>query len=329
MPLFFQAVGAFYVPGLITSLAAQALWHPLSGVLSTSMPLAVGQQKIDQAFSLYLKKDVMKPISNTAFYCCGVRMQDAETANPVCQDTYAKVFMNEAGMRIFSDFQEETNPNAGNVARHRIIDDCIRQALVDNPDLRIVLIGAGFDSRAYRLDGGIWLELDEPQIIAYKNERLPVEACKNRLQRIAIDFETESLEARLQAFSTDEPVIVVIEGVFIYLHEDAVRQTLQTLHRLFPAHKLICDLMTEKFFNKYSLTLQQKLGRLGADFRFTLPNPAELFCRCGYQVTQKHSIVAKAVEYGSVKAPMLLLKLFMKTLVHGYSIFVFESALRR
>lgn len=293
------------------------------------MTVNICNKKRDQNLYLYPKKDTMKPISNTAFYCCGVRMQDAETANPVCQDTYAKVFMDERGLNIFSAFKEETNPNAGNVARHRIIDDCIRQALAENPDLKIILIGAGFDSRAYRLDGGVWIELDEPQIIAYKNERLPVDACKNRLQRIAIDFETESLKEKLQAFSTDDPVMVVIEGVFIYLQEDAIRQTLQTLRRLFPAHKLVCDLMTEKFFNKYSYTLQQKLGRLGADFRFTLSNPAELFCRCGYQIAQKHSIAGKAVEYGSVKAPMLLFNVFMRTLVHGYSIFVFERALRR
>ena len=42
----------------------------------------------------------MKPISKTAFYCCGVRMQDAERQKPVCGDNYAKVFMN-ACMRAY------------------------------------------------------------------------------------------------------------------------------------------------------------------------------------------------------------------------------------
>ena len=32
----------------------------------------------------------MKPISLTAFYCCGVRMRDAESDKPVCGDVYAK-----------------------------------------------------------------------------------------------------------------------------------------------------------------------------------------------------------------------------------------------
>jgi O-methyltransferase involved in polyketide biosynthesis len=72
----------------------------------------------------------MKPISKTAFYCCGVRMQDAERTDPVCGDTYAKLFMNEDGLQVFDAFKDEQNPNASNVTRHRIIDDFLRDELL-------------------------------------------------------------------------------------------------------------------------------------------------------------------------------------------------------
>ncbi len=52
----------------------------------------------------------MKPISSTAFYCCGVRMQDAENKESLCQDIYAKDFMDERGLRIFSAFKSEKIP---------------------------------------------------------------------------------------------------------------------------------------------------------------------------------------------------------------------------
>ena len=115
--------------------------------------------------------------------------------------------------------------------------------------------------------------------------------CKNKLQRIAIDFETESLEDKLQEFSLDQPVIVVFEGVFIYLQESVIKQTLQTLQKLFPKHKLICDLMTGKFYKKYSHTLHQKFNKLGANFKFTSQNPSEVFCNSNYQLVEKHSII--------------------------------------
>jgi methyltransferase (TIGR00027 family) len=268
----------------------------------------------------------MKPISNTAFYCCGVRMQDNDNENSVCKDTFAKYFMDDRGLKILSSFNSEKNPNAGNVARHRIIDDFIREELINNPDTTVIMIGAGFDSRAYRLNGGNWIELDEPHIISYKNEKLPISKCNNKLQRIPIDFERESLDEKLKEFSSNQSIIVVIEGVFIYLDEDTINHTLTILHKLFPSHKLICDLMTEKFYNKYSHTLHQKFGDLGAKFRFTSSKPSSIFCNSNYSLLETYSIVGKAIEYGSIKVPGFIFKTFLKTLEHGYSIYVFKSA---
>jgi methyltransferase (TIGR00027 family) len=266
----------------------------------------------------------MKPISRTAFYCCGVRMQDAERTNPVCGDVYARTFMSEDGLGILEAFKDETSPNASNVARHRIIDDLVRAEIVANPGLRVVLIGAGFDSRAYRLEGGAWVELDEPQVIAYKNERLPASDCANELHRIPIDFSTESLEEKLSPFASREPVVVVIEGVFMYLDEAAIVNVLRVLHSLFPRHKLICDLMTRKFFERYSRTLHEKISGLGATFQSLADDPEAIFLRRGYSRMERVSVVGRAVDLGSLKIPTILLKTFLRTLASGYTIYVFE-----
>jgi len=250
-------------------------------------------------------------------------MQDAAAARPVCGDRYAKVFMNEDGLRILEAFKDEARPNASNVARHRIIDDLLRQELTASPDRHVVLIGAGFDSRAYRLDGGNWLELDEPQIITYKNERLPLADCKNQLLRIPIDFAVESLEHKLAPFSSPDPVVVVIEGVFMYLEEDAIRHLIHTLRRVFPRHKLICDLMSRRFFEKYSRTLHEKIAGLGASFK-TVERPDEIFVRNGYRIVEKISVVGRAIAWKTISIPAILLRLFLRTLADGYSIYVFE-----
>ena len=267
----------------------------------------------------------MNPISKTAFYCCGVRMQDAERDKPVCGDSYAKVFMNEDGLRILELFKEETKPNASNVARHRLIDDFLRQELRANPSLCVVIIGAGFDSRAYRLQGGTWVELDEPQVIAYKNGRLPVSRATNELQRIPIDFATESLEEKLAPFSSHNPVVVVIEGVFMYLEENAIRQLLQKLRRVFPQHKLICDLMTRDFFENYGKTMHEKITGIGTSFKFTVENPAAVFLEQGYQLTEEVPIIEKSVLFEAPEIPSSVLESIRPTLPQGYSIYVFET----
>jgi len=267
----------------------------------------------------------MKPISKTAFYCCGVRMQDAERDQPVCGDTYAKAFMNEQGLQILEAFKDETRPNTSNVGRHRIIDDLLRHELEADPNLTVVIIGAGFDTRAFRLKGGTWIELDEPQVITYKDERLPAANSENELQRISIDFATESLEQKLASFSGRNPVAVVIEGVFMYLEETAIEQVLQTLHRLFPDHKLICDLMTRDFFEKNASTIHEKLTGMGAAFKFTVDNPADVFLKSGYRQVEKIPIVESAVRLGAPDIPPSVWETLQPTLPQGYDIYVFET----
>jgi methyltransferase (TIGR00027 family) len=267
----------------------------------------------------------MKPISKTAFYCCGVRMRDAEREQPVCGDTYARVFMNEQGLQILETFKDETRPNASNVGRHRIIDDLLRQELITHPSLTVVIIGAGFDTRAFRLKGGTWIELDEPQVITYKEERLPASTSENELQRIPIDFATDSLEQKHDSSSDRNPVTVVIEGVLMYLEEETIDTLLQTLRRLFPEHKLICDLMTRDFFEKNASTIHEKLTGMGATFKFTIANPEELFVRNGYRQLEKIPIVEKAVLFEAGEIPPDVWQTIQPTLPQGYDIHVFET----
>jgi methyltransferase (TIGR00027 family) len=267
----------------------------------------------------------MKPISKTAFYCCGVRMQDAEGENPVCGDTYAKVFMNEQGLQILETFKDETRPNASNVGRHRIIDDLLRQELITHPSLTVVIIGAGFDTRAFRLKGGTWIELDEPQVITYKEERLPESTSENELHRISIDFASDSLEQKLAPFAGRSPVVVVIEGVLMYLEEADISQSLQILRRLFPQHKVICDLMTRDFFEKNASTIHEKLTGMGATFKFAVDNPADVFLKNGYEQVEKIPIIEKSVHLQAPDIPPDGWATVQPTLPQGYDLYVFET----
>lgn len=266
----------------------------------------------------------MKPISRTAFYCCGVRMQDAEQANPICGDTYARAFMNEEALEFLETFKDNVGPNTGNVVRHRIIDDLLQRELEVNPEERILIIGAGFDTRAYRLKGGSWIEFDEPQVIVYKNERLPIMQSANELERIAVDFATESLAEKLSPFATREQVSVVVEGVLMYLEENQIKELLQTLRDHFPRHNLICDLMNRDFFEKYARPIHSKIANLGAPFKYIVEDPAKVFLESGYELTEQIAIVQKVIEFMRPNLTAEELKTLPASAPQGYDIYVFE-----
>ncbi len=266
----------------------------------------------------------MKPISNTAFYCCGVRMQDAASAAPVCGDNLAMDFLDERGFRIFEPFRSETFPNAQCVARHRIIDDLLRARLAADPKLCVVIIGAGFDSRAYRLDGGIWIEIDEPRIFEYKNARLPASKSKNELHRVPIDFAAESLESKLAPYVRHESVVFVIEGVFMYLTPGIIVDLISTLQRLFPKHTMICDLLSLPFFKRYVKTLHEKFQTLGATFTYTVDAPSKIFTDNGYRIAGTQSIPVAAAEFGIMRVPRFVVRFLMPAMAKGYVVTEFD-----
>ena len=173
-------------------------------------------------------------------------MLDAEHPRSLCNDQYAKRFMDERGMQIFAPFRSETMPNISNIVRCYIIDEAIRSQLIAHPDSLIISIGAGFDTRPYRIKGGEWVEIDEPQIIEYKNEKLLIAECTNKLTRITISFSNQTLDDKLEAYRQHKNIIIVIEGVFMYLENDVIEVTINQLQTLFPKHILLCDLMKKK-----------------------------------------------------------------------------------
>jgi methyltransferase (TIGR00027 family) len=265
----------------------------------------------------------MKPVSRTAFYCTGVRALDARKPRPACGDQYAERFMDDEAWKLFEPFRSFTGPNISNATRHRIIDDLLRDRLADHHDLRIVIIGAGFDSRAFRLKGGRWYEVDEPQVLAWKEPRLPASESPNPLMRIPVDFAVERLADRLRPLADPGRVAIVVEGVLVYLGESRIRELLQTLRHLFPQGEILCDVMTREFFDKFAKPMHKKLVELGASFALPERPLDAIFADEHYEQITQASIARRAVELGQMPFMLRLVERLVPALRNGYSVRAF------
>ena len=253
-------------------------------------------------------------------------MQDAQSEKPLINDQYAERLLGAEGLAYWEDFKPFVLPNGSNVARAYLIDNHIRNQLSNNPDKTIILIGAGLDSRAFRLHGGHWIELDEPGVIDYKNERLPVSECPNPLQRISIDFEKEELSQKLTPFANTNPVVIV-EGVLMYLTQDQRTVLFRTLANTIGQHMLLCDLMTKRFFDRMAegKPLNVLLAKYGANFKDMLPDPGKnLEDEFGYRIRAVKSSIVTASENGLIKIPKFIVAVLFRKLFLGYSVYQLE-----
>ncbi|MFF2550727.1 class I SAM-dependent methyltransferase [Nocardia sp. NPDC058058] len=128
-------------------------------------------------------------------------------------------------------------PRPSAVVRTRLIDDAIEAAVGDGID-QMVILGAGFDSRAWRLDTlrrARVIEIDRDETQAMKVEALRrVHAPVDSVRFVPVDFEHDDLESALRAAELDtaKPALFLWEGVTNYLTAEAVDHTLEIVRRL-------------------------------------------------------------------------------------------------
>ena len=225
--------------------------------------------------------------------------------------------MDDRGLEIYEPFKSETMTKISNISRCKIIDEMIQDEIDKNSNTVVYTIGAGFDTRPYRLRGGCWYELDEPQIIEYKNTKLPEHECRNSLKRVSIRFSDENLKDKLQAVETNAHIIVVIEGVFMYLEPEDIHNTVKELQMMLPAHILLCDLMNRAFFEKYAQPVHKKLVAAGGTFTARPVNPAGQFLEHGYREICRVPMVRRALELGMYR-DYLKLPGFLATILFIY-----------
>jgi methyltransferase (TIGR00027 family) len=128
-------------------------------------------------------------------------------------------------------WEGDVPPSAEAAARVTFFDDVVDRYL---PGIdQFVLLGAGFDTRPYRLPKETPVrsfEVETPKTLAVKRELLDKAGIdRSKVAFVAADFETEDWFGKLveAGFDTGRPALFLWEGVIIYLDREAVEDTLR------------------------------------------------------------------------------------------------------
>lgn len=191
--------------------------------------------------------------------------------------------------------------------RTRAIDDALRDAVREGAR-QIVLLGAGLDNRAARLDeteAARVFEVDHPDMQRYKRARLErAGLAGDGRVLVPVDFERDSLGEALDraGFSADRPAFWIWEGVTPYLTREAVSATLQAVaarsaagSRLAVTYVRPPDVLGHTI-NRLSVLLTDLVGE-PLHARYTQQDMAALLSSFGFAVLSDEADIDLANRY--------------------------------
>ena len=154
----------------------------------------------------------------------------------------------------------------GVLCRKRYIDEKLIEAAGETD--AVVNLGAGFDTRAYRLpvlaDAPVW-EVDQAQNIEPKRIRLRklFGEVPPHATLVPIDFDRQELGSVLAAYgyAADKRTFFIWEAVTQYLTKNGIRATFDFLARAAPGSRLAFTYICKDFINAQAMYGQERLYR--------------------------------------------------------------------
>jgi methyltransferase (TIGR00027 family) len=178
---------------------------------------------------------VITHVSDTARWTALYRADESARTDPLFHDPLAGRLAGEQGRAIVANTPATSRNGWWLIARTKIIDDAIAEAIANGCD-RVLNLAAGLDTRPYRLDLPTdlhWIEADLPQLLEEKTQLLADQTPRCRLTRSAVDLADPAARAAFfdEALAGATNALVLTEGLLMYLEERDVAALSAALDR--------------------------------------------------------------------------------------------------
>ena len=170
---------------------------------------------------------------------------------------YGKAFVSKKGI-ILSDkkaeeiWEKEKFPLGGKSKskwlayfmgmRSAVIDSWVSEKLSEKPESTVLHIGCGLDSRIERIQAPFekWFDVDFPEVIEIRKEYF------SETEKYKMLGASASETDWIFALPDSKKVLVVLEGISMYLSEEIIKNLFAAVTEKFPEAEIIMDVYTEK-----------------------------------------------------------------------------------
>jgi methyltransferase (TIGR00027 family) len=252
-------------------------------------------------------------ISDTARWAAFYRASESERPDAVFHDRLARRLAGERGEKIAATMPFFERHAWTWVTRTYLFDQFIAEQVAAGCDM-VINLAAGLDARPYRMalpPTLRWVEVDLPDLLAYKDEVLAGEKPVCELERVRLDL--GNVDARRELFDrlgqTARKALIVTEGLVIYFSPEEVGSLAQDLARPPSFERWTIDVASPGLLAMLQKNLGGPLGQGGASLKFGPEEGPEFFARFGWKPIDVRSMLKTAAQLKRVSMFMRLMAL--------------------
>ncbi len=189
-------------------------------------------------------------VSDTALWVASYRAEESRRPDALFRDPLAERLAGDKGREISRNVTGSMYTRWNVVMRTCIIDRFIQQAAKNGVDL-IVNLGAGLDTRPYRMElpaSLAWVEADFPHMMDAKEAALVGEEPRVRLERVRVDLSDPGARGRFldEMQARGRKIMAITEGVLPYLTNEQAADLAKDLRKRDHIRYWVADYMSKE-----------------------------------------------------------------------------------
>jgi methyltransferase (TIGR00027 family) len=230
-------------------------------------------------------------LGTTARWTAAVRAKEREREDRLFDDPWAATLAGQEGQAWME--QRSADSVIPIVLRTRFFDDWLQRITLQNEIWQVVLMAAGLDTRAFRLN---WpehtrlFELDQPAVLEYKEQILRSAGAQPTCTRqmVQVDLTASWKEVLVQAgFDPQQPSGWLLEGFLFYLPNESLTHLLDEVTGLAaPGSYMGFDIINSAVLTSpWTRPWVEMQAQSGAPWIGTLDDPAGFLAARGWKTT--------------------------------------------
>ncbi len=234
----------------------------------------------------------IRNVSDTALWVAIYRAMETERSDAIFKDPYARRLGGERGQAIVDNMPNGPNTSWAMIVRTAVMDEIVTRC-VQQGARTVLNLAAGLDARPYRMDLPAslrWIHVDMPEMLAYFRDHMSGETPRCRLEFVEADLrESETRRTLFADAATEGPVLVITEGLLIYLKPEEVAALARDLHDVAQAHWWLSDLASPQLLKLLEKKWSPKLKSGNAPFLFAPEAGTAYFTPYGWREIEYRS----------------------------------------